>query len=69
MFKCLYCHNPDTIPLESPNVKLMSAEDILTLANKQKAYFGKNGGITFSGGEPLIQAQALLPVVKKLKAE
>lgn len=47
----------------------MSADDILALANKQKAYFGKNGGITFSGGEPLIQAAALLPVVKKLKAE
>lgn len=69
MFKCLYCHNPDTIPFENPTAKLMSAEDILALANKQKGYFGKNGGITFSGWEPLIQAKELLPIVKKLKSE
>lgn len=47
----------------------MSAEDILTLANKQRGYFGTKGGITFSGGEPLIQAKELLPIVKKLKSE
>jgi hypothetical protein len=49
MFKCLYCHNPDTIPFDNPDAKLMSAEDILTLANKQRGYFGTKGGITFSG--------------------
>lgn len=69
MFRCQYCHNPDTIPFENSKAKLMSAEDILTLANKQKDYFGKKGGITFSGGEPLIQAKELLPIVKKLKSE
>ena len=69
MFKCLYCHNPDTIPFENPSAKLMSADDILALANKQRGYFGKNGGITFSGWEPLIQAKELLPIVKKLKSE
>lgn len=69
MFKCLYCHNPDTIPFDNPDAKLMSAEDILTLANKQRGYFGTKGGITFSGGEPLIQAKELLPIVKKLKSE
>lgn len=69
MFRCLYCHNPDTIPFERAQSKLMSADDILALANKQKDYFGKKGGITFSGGEPLIQAKELLPIVQKLKSE
>lgn len=69
MFRCKYCHNPDTIPLENEHVKHWTAQDILLQANKQKEYFGEKGGITFSGGEPLTQAKALLPVIKKLKSE
>jgi pyruvate formate lyase activating enzyme len=34
---------------------------------KAKPYFGKKGGVTVSGGEPLLQAKALLPLFKKLK--
>lgn len=69
MFRCKYCHNPDTIPLENDKAKQRSVEDILLQAEKQKEYFWAKGGITFSGGEPLIQAQALLPIIKRLKAE
>ena len=69
MFRCQYCHNPDTIPLENENAKHRTADDILLQAVKQREYFGEKGGITFSGGEPLTQAAALLPVVQKLKAE
>jgi pyruvate formate lyase activating enzyme len=65
MFRCLYCHNPDTIPIEDK--KLMSAQDILTLALKQQEYFGDTGGVTFSGGECLRQAKALAPVLKLLQ--
>jgi len=45
----------------------MSAEEILELAMRQKEYFGDTGGITFSGGEPLVQAKALAPVLKLLQ--
>jgi pyruvate formate lyase activating enzyme len=45
----------------------MSAQDILNLAIKQKEYFGDTGGITFSGGEPLLQAKELAPVLKLLQ--
>ena len=69
MFRCQYCHNPDTIPLENENAKHRTADDILLQAVKQREYFREKGGITFSGGEPLTQAAALLPVVQKLKAE
>ena len=69
MFKCLYCHNPDTIPLENEEAKRMNEEQILDLAERNRPYFANGGGITFSGGEPLLQAPALLPIVKRLKAE
>ena len=35
---------------------------------RSKAFFGKKGGITFSGGEPTLQAEALIPLFKELKA-
>ena len=38
------------------------------MAISQKAFFGKKGGITFSGGEPTLQAEALIPLFKELKA-
>ena len=45
----------------------MSAEDIVQLAEKQKEYFGEKGGVTFSGGEPLLQAKELAPTLKLLQ--
>lgn len=36
--------------------------DLFLQIEKDKELFGKSGGVTFSGGEPLIQADALLPV-------
>lgn len=65
MFRCMYCQNPDTIPVGEG--KEMSAEDVLQLAIKQKEYFGDTGGVTFSGGEPLMQAKELAPVLKLLQ--
>ncbi len=66
-FKCLYCANPDTIELKGG--KETSAEEIVAMAKNQKPFFGKKGGLTFSGGEPLVQAKELIPVVKALKSE
>lgn len=39
------------------------------MAVSQKAFFGKRGGITFSGGEPTLQAKALIPLFRRLKEE
>ena len=44
-------------------------EEIVRMALSQKAFFGKRGGITFSGGEPTLQAKALIPLFKRLKEE
>jgi len=64
-FRCLYCANPDTIEMKGG--KETSATEILEMAVSQKPFFGKKGGVTFSGGEPTVQAQALLPLVRQLK--
>ena len=69
MFRCKYCHNPDTIPVENENNKHWTVDDILLQVEKEKEYFGEEWGITFSWGEPLFQAAELLPIVKRLKEE
>lgn len=66
-FRCLYCANADTIPVKGG--KETAPEDILKMAVSQKPFFGRKGGVTFSGGEPTLQAKALVPLVKQLKAE
>lgn len=45
------------------------AEELLSVIRKAKPYFGKKGGVTFSGGEPLLQAKALIPLFKILQEE
>ena len=64
-FRCLYCANPDTI--ETKGGTATSVDEILQMAISQKPFFGKKGGITFSGGEPTMQAEALVPLFKALK--
>ena len=66
-FKCLYCANPDTIAFEGG--KMTEEDEIVKMAISQKPFFGRRGGITFSGGEPTMQAKELLPLFAKLKAE
>lgn len=65
-FKCLYCANPDTIDSVGES-KLTDASYILEQAVSMKPFFGKRGGITFSGGEPTVQAEALVPLFRQLK--
>lgn len=52
--RCKCCHNPDTWECEGG--REYSPEDILTRVLRFREYFGQDGGITFSGGEPLLQA-------------
>ena len=52
--RCAYCHNPDT--WEPANGQEMTAEAVLQKALRYKNYFGKDGGVTVTGGEALLQA-------------
>lgn len=64
-FRCLYCANPDTIAYEGGTET--GTEEIIDRALREKSFFGKRGGVTFSGGEPTVQAKDLIPVVRGLK--
>ena len=61
--RCHCCHNPDT--WEVNNGKEISDEDLINKAIRYKEYFKDNGGITVSGGEPLLQAKFVYEVFKK----
>ncbi len=56
--RCKYCHNPDTWNMKDG--KEYSAEEVLSEALSCRSYWGKKGGITVSGGEPLLQIDFLI---------
>ena len=64
---CQYCHNPDTIEYGIGQER--SIEELVTRAINMKSYFNNNGGVTVSGGEPLLQVKDLIPFFKRLKTE
>ncbi len=53
--RCKCCHNPDTWDIDSG--KLYTPEALVEKAVHFKEYFGQDGGVTVSGGEPLLQAE------------
>ncbi len=63
--RCLYCHNPDTWTFD--NSLEMTEDEIIKESLKYKGYWGDKGGITISGGEPLLQLDFLLSLLKKYK--
>ena len=53
--RCACCHNPDTWSFDGGTE--VSAEEIFAKIKRLKNYFGKTGGVTVSGGEPLMQPE------------
>lgn len=62
--RCLYCHNPDLLSRDGGN--LMKRKEILAITEKQKGYFGVDGGVTVSGGEPTLQTKSLYKLFREL---
>lgn len=65
--RCQFCHNPDTWTTEQN--QLYSPEELLKKALRCRAYWGKDGGITVSGGEPLLQMDFLTKFFRLAKGE
>ena len=66
MLKCKYCHNRDTWNLNGGN--LISIDDLLDKIERYKAYIlPSGGGVTVTGGEPLLQVKFLINLFKELK--
>ena len=61
--RCQYCHNVDTWNPETDN--LMTADELLDKAERFRSYWGKEGGITVSGGEALLQIDFLIDLFRK----
>lgn len=53
--RCACCHNPDT--WDTKGGREMSADELVQKCLRYREYFGAEGGITVSGGEPLLQAE------------
>lgn len=66
--RCLYCHNPETRDLVGKSYEI-SAEELVQKIARFKTYFGQHGGVTFSGGEPLLQPDFLTKCLKLCKNE
>ncbi len=64
--RCLYCHNPDTWSLNTGNQ--MSVDEILNAYEKNKPFY-KNGGLTVSGGEPLMQIDFIIELFNAAKVK
>jgi len=64
--RCLYCHNPET--WQQVSGIQMDTDKLLALVKRYKPYYGDVGGVTFSGGEPLMQADYLNEALKQLKS-
>ena len=63
--RCSCCHNPDT--WEIGQGRLTSAGELYDKTNRLRAYFGRDGGITLSGGEPLLQGELALALLSLCK--
>lgn len=62
--RCLYCHNPDSWAADGG--RDITIEEILHWADRGRPYYGDKGGVTFSGGEPLLQGEFLAAAIRAL---
>ena len=65
--RCLYCHNPDTWKMNKGD--LLDADFVVRKALRYSSYWGKDGGVTVSGGEALSQIKFVTELFKKFKEE
>ncbi|MCT4619115.1 MAG: pyruvate formate-lyase-activating protein [Marinisporobacter sp.] len=66
-FRCLYCHNPDTFNIGAASF-MLSPKQVFEKMMKFKAFY-KKGGVTISGGEPLLQPTFIKEFFKLCKEE
>lgn len=65
--RCAYCHNPDTWPMTGGTI--MEASEIMEQYERNKAFYANGGGITVTGGEPLMQVEFVTELFTLAKAK
>lgn len=68
LLRCKYCHNPDTWDLCKAS-KQMSPNELANKLLRFREYYGENGGVTLSGGEPLLQLDFATELFTLLKEQ
>ncbi len=73
---CPWCHNPETIPVNGcvlsypdrtvVSGRTVSLDEIVTECLEDIDFYGEDGGVTISGGEPLLQARGVADLCEKL---
>ena len=66
-FKCKWCSNPESMPIENPKAKDYTVDELISEVERSKMMFFDGGGVTFTGGECTLQCDELLETLKKLK--
>ena len=64
--RCKYCHNPEMWQIKENNYY---PQELVEKIKRYKNYFKNNGGVTFSGGEPLLHSKFIIETAKLLKKE
>lgn len=64
--RCKYCHNPEMWTNKENNY---TPQELVDKIKRYKSYFKNNGGVTFSGGEPLLHSKFIIETAKLLKQE
>lgn len=65
--RCLYCHNPDS--WKNDGGREIDIDEVVHWAVRGVPYYGTKGGVTFSGGEPLVQGEFITEAMKALKGQ
>jgi pyruvate formate lyase activating enzyme len=65
--RCAYCHNPETWSIDGGDE--YSVDEVMNKALRYRPYFGESGGVTVSGGEPLLQWEFVSELFQRLKGE
>lgn len=64
--RCKYCHNPEMWQKRENNY---TPEELVQKIKRCQPYFKNNGGVTFSGGEPLLHSEFIIETAKLLKKD
>ena len=63
--RCLYCHNPDTWEMNTGNQ--MDTDEIIAAYKRNEMFYSNGGGLTVTGGEPLMQIDFVTELFQKAK--
>lgn len=66
-FRCKWCSNPESMPMDNPKANDYTVEEILDEVERSRMMFFDGGGVTFTGGECTLQADELTEILKRLK--